>query len=125
MTTNIDELARRAQSCVYNATERVQEAAWAAGEKAKGLTGVSPGRVMDYAGEKAGALADYAGGKAGALRDAAAANVELLAEKRALEKRYQALGEWYASACGDAPPEAAAELVRAIRASQKRIEELR
>ena len=122
---NIDELTRRAQNAVYTATEKVQEAAWAAGEKAKSLTGVDAGRMMDYAGEKAGALAGYAGEKAGALRGAAAAGVELLAEKRALDKNCQTLGEWYAAVCGENPPEAVADLVRAIHASQSKIARLR
>ena len=101
-----EEIKRAAQSAAYTATEKAQEAAAAAGEKA-------------------GALKDYAGEKAGAIKDAAQANVALVSEKRSLEKNYQALGEWYAAHCGDDAPEAVADIVKAIRASQEKIAELK
>ena len=100
-----------------DAKRAAQDAAAAAGEKA--------GAIRDYASEKAGALRDYAAGKAGAIKDSAVAGVSLVSEKRSLEKNYQALGEWYAAQCGDDAPEAVADVVRAIRASQSRIAALR
>lgn len=114
---NMDDIKRKAQSAVYAATEKAQDAVAAAGGKA--------GELKDYAGEKAGALKDYAGEKAGAIKDAARTNVSLVNEKRNLEKNYQALGEWYAAYCGDDAPEAVADIVGAIRASQERIAELK
>ena len=114
---NLEDARRAAQNAVYTAAEAAQDAAAAAGEKA--------GAFKDYAAEKAGALMDYAGEKAGALKDSAVAGVSLMSEKRKLEKNYQALGEWYAAQCGDSAPDAVSDVVRAIRASQSRIAELR
>lgn len=114
---NLGDVRRAAQNAMYTAAEAAQDAAAAAGEKA--------GTLKDYAAEKAGVFMDYAGGKAGALKDSAAAGVSLMSEKRRLEKNYQALGEWYAAQCGDDAPEAVSDVVRAIRASQSRIAELR
>ena len=103
---NLKDAKRAAQSAMYTAAEAAQGAAAAAGEKA-------------------GALKDYAAEKAGALKDSAVAGVSLMSEKRSLEKNYQALGEWYAAQCGDDVPGAVSDVVRAIRASQERIAELR
>lgn len=114
---NLGDVRRAAKNAVYTAAEAAQDAAAAAGEKA--------GTLKDYAAEKAGVFMDYAGGKAGALKDSAAAGFSLMSEKRSLEKNYQALGEWYAAQCGDDAPEAVSDVVRAIRASQSRIAELR
>ena len=125
---NLEDAKRAAQNAVYTAAEAAQDAAAAAGEKAGALKGYAAEKasaLVDYAGEKAGALKDLAAGKAGALKDSAAAGVSLMSEKRSLEKSYQALGEWYAAQCGDDAPEAVADVVRAIRASQAKIAELR
>ena len=103
---NLEELKRMAQSAAYAATELAQEAAAAAGEKASSL--------KEYAGEKASTLRGYAEEKAA-----------LLAEKRSLAKNCQALGEWYVAQHGDNAPEAVADIVRAIRASQEKIAALR
>ena len=103
---NLEDAKRAAQSAVYMAAEAAQDAAAAAGEKA-------------------GALKDYAAEKAGALKESAVTGVSLMSEKRSLEKNYQALGEWYAAQCGDDAPAAVSDIVRAIRASQSRIAELR
>lgn len=91
---NLEELKQKAYSVVSAATEMAQDAA-------------------AFAGEKAGALADYAGDKAA-----------LVSEKRRLAANYQALGEWYAAQCVDGAPEAVADIVRAIHASQEKIAEL-
>ena len=114
---NLEDAKRVAQNAVYTAAEAAQGAAAAAGEKA--------GALKDYAAEKASVLMDYAGEKAGALKESAVASVSLKSEKRSLEKNYQALGEWYAAQCGDDAPEAVSDVVRAIRASQSKIAELR
>ena len=115
--TSIEYIKRKAQNAVYTATEKAQGAAAAAGEKAEAL--------REYAGEKAGALKDYAGEKAEALKDYAGEKTALVSEKRNLAKSYQALGEWYAAQCGDNAPEAVADIVKTIRASQAKIAELR
>ena len=114
---NLEDAKRAAQNAIYAATQTAQDAAAAASGKAGALKG--------YAAEKAGVLKDYAGEKAGALKESAAAGVSLLSEKRSLEKNYQALGEWYAAQCGDNAPDAVSDVVRAIRASQSKIAELR
>ena len=106
MMPNLDELKRMAQSAAYAATELAQGAAAVAGEKA--------GALKEFAGEKAGTLKGYAEEKAA-----------LLTEKRSLARNYQALGEWYAAQCGDNAPEAVADVVASIRASQEKIAVLR
>ena len=103
---SIEDIKRKAQSAVYTATEKAQGAAAAAGGKAEAL--------KEYAEEKAGALKEYAGEK-----------TALVSAKRDLAKSYQALGEWYAAQCGDNAPEAVADVVKAIRAAQAKIAELR
>ena len=125
---SMEEMKRKAQSAAYTATEKAQEAAAVAGEKAEefmGYAGVKAESFRGYAGEKAGALLDYAGAKASALVDSAKTGVALLTEKRNLEKSYQALGEWYAANCGDDAPEAVADVIAAIRASEAKIAELK
>ena len=114
---NLEELKRMAQSAAYAATELAQEAVAAAGEKA--------GVLKEYAGEKASTLKEYAGEKAGALKDYAEEKAALLTEKRSLAKNCQALGEWYVAQHGDDAPEAVADIVAAIRASQAKIAALR
>ncbi|MBR3562079.1 MAG: hypothetical protein IKN81_11245 [Oscillospiraceae bacterium] len=103
---NLEELKRMAQNAAYAATELAQGAAAAAGEKA--------GAIREYAGEKASSLKGYAEEKAA-----------LLSEKRSLARNCQALGEWYVAQCGDNPPEAVADVVKSIRASQEKIAALR
>lgn len=92
---NLEELKRKAQETAYAAAEKAQEAAAVAGEKA------------------------------GVIKDVAKTNVSLVTEKRNLEKCYQALGEWYAVQLGDEAPEGAADLLKAIRDSQAKLEELK
>lgn len=92
---SMEKIKRTAQSAAYAATEKAQSAA-------------------AFAGEKAGELKGYTEKKAALAR-----------EKRSLAKSYQALGEWYAAKCIDDAPEAVADIVRAIRASQEKIASLR
>ena len=125
---NLEDARRAAQSAMCTAAQTAQDAAAAAGEKAGALKGYAAEKasaLKDSVAEKAGVLMDHVGGKAGALKESAAAGVSLMSEKRDLEKSYQALGEWYAAHCGDDAPEAVADVVRAIRASQAKIAELR
>ncbi len=147
---NMEEIKRKAQSAVYTAAEKAQDAATAAGEKAgelkdyagekagalKELAGEKAGAFIGYAGEKAealkefagekaGAFIDYAGEKAGALKGYAGEKAALITEKRNLARNYQALGEWYVAQCGDDAPEAVADVVKAIHASQAKLAELR
>ena len=91
---SIEAIKRKAQSAAFAASERAQGAAAVAGEKAVAFKA--------YVGEKAA----------------------LVAEKRSLNKSYLALGEWYASQCGEDVPDGAADLIDAIRASQAKIAEL-
>lgn len=87
----LNEWKKKLQDVVYVAEETAQKAAAAAGEKAS------------------------------ALADAAKINAAIAAEKRKLDKNYRALGEWYVASVGDEAPEAAADIVRAVRASMERI----
>ena len=48
-------------------------------------------------------------------------NVAIAGEQRAIEKNYRAIGEWYVSELKGEAPEAVADIVAAIRASQARI----
>lgn len=92
---NLEELKRKAQEVAYSATEKAQSAASVASEKA------------------------------GVIKDVAKTNVGLVTEKRNLEKCYQALGEWYAAQCGDEAPEGAADMLKAIRDAEAKLEELK
>ena len=87
----MNEWKRKLQDMVYVAEETAQRAAAAAGEKAS------------------------------ALADAAKINAAIAAEKRKLDKNYRALGEWYVASVGDEAPEAAADIVRAVRESIERL----
>ena len=70
--------------------------------------------------------AAVAGEKAEAVKLAAKTGVAIAAERRSLEKSYQALGEWFAAQCGcDDVPEGVADILAAIRASQDKLELLR
>lgn len=103
---NLEELKRKAQEVAYSATEKAQSAASVASEKAQSAAAV-------------------ASEKAGVIKDVAKTNVGLVTEKRNLEKCYQALGEWYAAQCGDEAPEGAADMLKAIRDAEAKLEELK
>ncbi len=94
--SRFEDIKRTAQNVAYTATEKVQEAAAVAGEKA------------------------------GTVREVAKTNVSLMTEKRNLEKAYQALGEWYAAQMGRSDaPEGAADLIASIRASEDKLGRLK
>ena len=125
---DMEEIKRKAQNAAYTATEKAQDAAAAAGEKTVAILGYAGEKaeaLKGLAGGKAGAFISFAGEKAEAIRDAAVSGMTVMSERRSLEKNYQALGEWYAAQCGEDAPEAVADIVRAIHASQKKIAELR
>ena len=71
---------------------------------------------------------EFAGAASGIAREAAdnvKVTASILAEQREIDKNLRAIGEWYLSQLEGAAPEAVADLVAAVRTSQRRIEELR
>lgn len=90
----LEELFRKVKGAAYSATEKAQEFAAVAGEKGKGVA------------------------------ETAKTNVALINEKRALEKNYRAIGEWYVSTLGEETPEAVADIVASVRASAAKIAEM-
>lgn len=76
------------------------------------------------AGEKAREVASVAADKAQSAADVAKTTVSIKNEQFSMEKNYRAIGEWYVSTLGDEIPEAVADVVAAIRASQAKIAEL-
>lgn len=86
-------------------SKKVQDMAFAAAEKGK--------EVAVIAGEKAQDAAE-----------SVKTSVAIAGEQRAIEKNYRAIGEWYVSELTDEAPEAVADIVAAIRASQAKIAEL-
>ena len=79
--------------------------------------------VAFTAAEKAQEVAAIASEKASNVADRAKTEYAIAAEKRSLDKNYRAVGEWYLSTIEEAP-EAVADIVSAIRASQAKITEL-
>lgn len=88
-----------------NLGKKVQDVAFAAADKAQG--------VAAAASEKAQNVADRA-----------KTEYAIAQEKRSMDKNYRAIGEWYLSTLGDEIPDAVADIVMAIRASQVNIEAL-
>lgn len=81
-------------------------------------------KAQEYAGiavDKAKDLAEVAADKAQTLSDTAKTNMAIMNEQRELEKNYRAIGEWYVSELKGEAPEAVADIVAAIRASQAKI----
>lgn len=85
-----------------NFSKKVQDVAFAATEKAQ--------QVAAVAGEKANAVADKA-----------KTEYEMASERRSIDKNYRAIGEWYVSTLEGDAPEAVADIVAAIKASQKKL----
>lgn len=77
--------------------------------------------VAFVATEKAQQVAAVASEKAGEVADKAKTEYEIAAERRSMDKNYRALGEWYVSELNGEAPEAVADVVAAIRASQEKI----
>jgi len=75
--------------------------------------------------QKAKAAVSTAAMKAKDVADSAKISAAIIAEKRELDKSYRALGQWYACEHeADEVPEAAADMLAAIRASQEKIADL-
>ena len=87
-----------------NLKKKVQDVAFAAGEKAQEVAAVASEKAQDVAER---AKIEYA----------------IAAEKHSIEKNYRAIGEWYVSTVETAP-DAVADIVAAVRASQAKIAEL-
>ena len=77
--------------------------------------------VAFVAAEKAQQAAAVAGEKANAAADRAKLEYEMAAERRSMDKNYRALGEWYVSTLEGDAPEAVADIVAAIKASQENL----
>ena len=74
---------------------------------------------------KAKEVADVVAEKAHAAATSAKISAAIIAEKRELDKNYRAIGQWYACEyAGDSVPDAIADVVAAVRASQEKIAEL-
>ena len=80
---------------------------------------------FEEAKQKAMEVAAVAREKAKAAADSAKISAAIIAEKRELDKNYRAIGQWYACEyAGDDVPDAIADVVAAVRASQEKIAEL-
>ena len=80
--------------------------------------------VAFVAAEKAQQVAAVASEKVSIVADKAKTEYEMAAERRSMDKNYRAIGEWYVSELKGEAPEAVADIVAAIRASQARISAL-
>ena len=85
-----------------NLSRKVQDVAFAAAEKGKEVAAIASEKAQDAA-------------------DTVKTNVAIAGEQRAIEKNYRVIGEWYVSELKGEAPEAVADIVAAIRASQARI----
>ena len=77
--------------------------------------------VAFVATEKAQQVAAVAGEKANAVADKAKTEYEMASERRSMDKNYRAIGEWYVSTLEGNAPEAVADIVAAIKASQEKL----
>lgn len=83
-------------------SRKVQDVAFAAAEKGKEVAAIASEKAQDAA-------------------DTVKTNVAIAGEQRAIEKNYRDIGEWYVSELKGEAPEAVADIVAAIRASQAKI----
>ena len=83
-------------------SRKVQDVAFAAAEKGKEVAAIASEKAQDAA-------------------DTVKTNVAIAGEQRAIEKNYRAIGEWYVSTLGGDAPEAVADIVAAIKASQEKL----
>ena len=80
---------------------------------------------FEEAKQKAKEVATVAAEKARAAADAAKISAAIITEKRELDKNYRAIGQWYACEYAkDDVPDAIADVMAAVRASQEKIAEL-
>ncbi len=73
--------------------------------------------------QKARAVAATAGEMAKDAADSAKISAAILAEKREMDKNYRAIGQWFVCE-HDEVPDAVADLVAAVKASQEKIAQL-
>lgn len=71
--------------------------------------------------QKAKVVAVTATGKAKEAAASARISADILAEKRDMDKNYRAIGQWFVCEYTQEVPEAIADVVAAVRASQQRI----
>lgn len=74
--------------------------------------------------KKAKNVAVTAGEMAKDAADSAKISAAILAEKREMDKNYRAIGQWFVCEHGEDVPEAVADLVAAVKASQEKIAQL-
>lgn len=74
--------------------------------------------------KKAKIVANAATEKAREAADSAKISADIIKERRELDKNYRAIGQWFVCEHADSVPDAVADLVCAVQASRKRIEEL-
>lgn len=80
---------------------------------------------FDELTQKAKVVAAAATEKAKTAAAAAKISADIIAEKRELDKNYRTIGQWFVCEHPDEAPEAIADVVAAVKASQARIEELK
>lgn len=78
---------------------------------------------FDELTQKARVVAATASEKAREAADSAKISAAILTEKRELDRNYRAIGQWYVSEYQEVP-EAIADVVAAVKASQEKIEQL-
>ena len=80
---------------------------------------------FDELTQKAKVVAATASEKAREAADSAKISASIIAEKRELDKNYRAIGQWYACEHLEGEvPEAIADVIAAVKASQEKIEQL-
>ena len=79
---------------------------------------------FDELTQKAKNVANVATEKAREAADSAKISADIIKERRVLDKNYRAIGQWFVCEYSDDIPEAVADLVAAVQASQAKIEEL-
>lgn len=79
---------------------------------------------FDELTQKAKNVASAASEKARVAADSAKISADIIKQRRELDKNYRAIGQWFVCEHGDDVPEAIADLVAAVHASQAKIEEL-
>ena len=79
---------------------------------------------FDELPQRARGMAGAVGEKAREAVDSAKISAAILTEKRELSKNYHAIGQWYVCEHSGEVPEAIADVVAAVRASQEKISEL-
>ena len=83
-------------------SKKVQDMAFAAAEKGKEVAAAASEKAQDAA-------------------ESVKTSVAIASEQRVIEKNYRAIGEWYVSTLEGDAPEAVADIVAAIKASQEKL----